>query len=53
MNPFRFFGCQRDIYRAQASYLKKEEMQNLVNELAAARKSHIDTIENLTLNNIS
>jgi len=32
--------------------MKKEEMQNLVNELAAARKSHIDTIENLTLNNI-
>ena len=32
--------------------MKKEEMQNLVNELAASRKSHIDTIENLTLNNI-
>ena len=32
--------------------MKKEEMQNLVNTLAAERKIHIDTIENLTLNNI-
>ena len=32
--------------------MKKEEMQNLVNKLAQERKSHIDNIEGLTLNQI-
>ena len=29
--------------------MKREEMQNLVDKIAGERKSHFDTIENLTL----
>ena len=32
--------------------MQKEEMQNLVNTIAEQRKSHIDGIDNLTLNDI-
>ena len=32
--------------------MKKDEMQNLVDKIAHERKSHIDNIENLTLQDI-